>query len=458
MGQLILSVDELRALDRRHHFHPFTDNKALWEEGGGTRVITRGEGVYIYDAEGNRILDAFAGLWCVALGYGRKELAEAAYQQMQELPFYNTFFKCTTPRVTELSAAIAELTPPGLDRVFFATSGSEANETIVKAIRHFWNLHGKPTKKHFIGRTYGYHGSTMATTSLGGMAEMHEHGDLPLPGFAHIKPPYWYRFGGDMDPKDYGVVAARELEKKIQQLGPDNVAAFIGEPIMGAGGVMLPPETYWPEINRICKQYDVLLIADEVVCGFGRTGEWFGTQLYGIEPDVMTLGKQITSAYLPLSAVVMGPRMRETMHEKGGEFRHGFTYSGHPVSCAVALETIRILKDEKIVERVKNDTGPYLQKRLQELADHPLVGEVRGVGLIAGVELVADKKTRQPFRPEGHAGITLRDHCLKNGLILRATRDSMLFSPPLTITRDEIDEVIEITKKGLDLAAKDLKS
>lgn len=456
MGQLILSVDELRALDRRHHFHPFTDHKALWAE--GTRVITRGEGVYIFDAEGNKILDAFAGLWCVALGYGRKELAEAAYQQMNELPFYNTFFKCTTPRVTELSAAIAELTPPGLDHVFFATSGSEANETIVKAVRHFWNLQGKPNKKTFIGRTYGYHGSTMVTTSLGGIAEMHAHGDLPLPGFAHIQPPYWYRFGGDMDPKAYGLAAARELEKKIQELGADNVAAFIGEPIMGAGGVMLPPETYWPEINRICKQYDVLLIADEVVCGFGRTGEWFGTQLYGIEPDVMTLGKQITSAYLPLSAVVMGPRLQETMHEKGGEFRHGFTYSGHPVSCAVALETIRILKDEKIVERVKNDTGPYLQKRLRELADHPLVGEVRGVGLIAGVELVADKKTRQPFRPEGNAGITLRDHCLKNGLILRATRDSMLFSPPLTITKDEIDKVIEITKKGLDLAAKDLKN
>lgn len=457
MGQLILNYDELRALDRRHHFHPFTDNKALWAE-GGTRVITRGEGVYIYDAAGKRILDAFAGLWCVALGYGRKELAEAAYAQMLELPFYNTFFKCTTPRVTELSAVLAALTPPGLDHVFFANSGSEANETIVKAVRHFWNLNGKPKKKTFISRTYGYHGSTMVTTSLGGMVEMHEHGDLPLPGFAHIKPPYWYRFGGGMDPKEYGLTAARELEKKIQELGADSVAAFIGEPIMGAGGVMLPPETYWPEINRICKQYDVLLIADEVVCGFGRTGEWFGTLLYGIEPDLMTLGKQLTSAYLPLSAVVMGPRMRETLHEKGGEFRHGFTYSGHPVSCAVALETIRILKDEKIVERVKTDTGPYLQARLREVADHPLVGEVRGVGLIAGVELVADKKTRQPFRPEGHAGITLRDHCLRNGLILRATRDSMLFSPPLTITRDEIDEVVAITKKGLDLAAQDLKS
>ncbi|MBM3540602.1 MAG: aminotransferase class III-fold pyridoxal phosphate-dependent enzyme, partial [Alphaproteobacteria bacterium] len=361
----------IRESDRRHHFHPFTDNKALWAE-GGTRVIAKGEGVYIVEDSGKRILDGFAGLWCVALGHGRRELAEAAYRQMQALPFYNTFFKCTTEPVTELAAEIAAVAPPGLDRVFFANSGSEANETIIRMVRHFWNLNGKPKKRIFIGRRFGYHGSTLASASMGGMGEMHEQGDLPLPGFAHIDPPYWYRFGGSENPADYGVRAARLLEAKIAELGAENVAAFAGEPIMGAGGVLVPPETYWPEIQRICRKHDILLVSDEVVCGFGRTGHWFGCQTYGFTPDVMTLGKQITSGYLPLSAVVLGPRLSETLIERGGEFRHGFTYSGHPVTCAVGLECVRIMKRERLVERVAEDIGPYFQARVREFAGHPL--------------------------------------------------------------------------------------
>ncbi len=445
----------LRDADRRHHLHPFTDNKALWAE-GGTRVIASAEGVYIVEDSGKRILDGFAGLWCVALGYSRPELAEVASRQMRTLPFYNTFFKCTTEPTAALARRIAALTPPGLERVFFANSGSEANDTIIRMVRIFWNLRAKPKKKIFIGRTFSYHGSTMASASLGGMTEMHEQGDLPLGGFAHIEPPYWYRFGGDLSPEEYGRKAARALETKILELGADHVAAFIGEPIMGAGGVLVPPESYWPEIERICRKHDVLLISDEVVCGFGRTGRWFGCQTYGFTPDIMTLGKQITSGYLPLSAVVIGPRVAETMIQSGGEFRHGFTYSGHPVTCAVGLETIRILEDERIVERVSNDIGPYFQARLHELSDHKLVGEVRGIGLIGAIELVADKATRTPFAPEGRAGLAVRDHCLANGLILRATRDSMLLSPPLVISRGEVDEILRITRKGLDLAALDL--
>jgi putrescine aminotransferase len=446
----------LREADKRHHFHPFTDNKALWAE-GGTRVIARGEGVYIVEDSGKRILDGFAGLWCVALGHGRRELADAAARQMAELPFYNTFFKCTTEPVTALASEIAAVAPAGLDRIFFANSGSEANETIIRMVRHFWNLHGKTKKKILIGRHFGYHGSTLASASLGGMGEMHEQGDLPLPGFAHIDPPYWYRHGAGQDPAAYGLAAARALESKILELGAENVAAFAGEPVMGAGGVLVPPETYWPEIQRICRKHDVLLVSDEVVCGFGRTGRWFGCQTYGFTPDVMTLGKQITSGYLPLSAVVLGPRLSETLIERGGEFRHGFTYSGHPVTCAVGLECVRIMKREKLVERVAEDIGPYFQARVREFETHPLVGEVRGVGLIAGIELVADKATRKSFAPEGRAGLTVRDHCLKNGLILRATRDSMLLSPPLVITRAEVDEIMRITKLGLDLALENLR-
>jgi putrescine---pyruvate transaminase len=439
--------------DRRHHLHPYTDHKALGEK--GVRIITRADGVYLWDSEGNRLMDAMAGLWCVNIGYGRPELAAVAARQLEELPYYNTFFQSATPPVIELSEMLAEVTPEGLNHVFFANSGSEANDTIAKMARYYWNLMGKPKKKTIISREYAYHGVTMAATSLSGLTPMHTPFDLPLPRFDHVAAPYWYRHGGDMSPDDFGIVAAKAVEDRIIELGADQVAAFIGEPIMGAGGVVFPPATYWAEIQRICREHDVLLIVDEVICGFGRTGEWFGCDTFDIEPDFMTMAKGLSSGYMPISGLMINDRIADPIINRG-EFVHGFTYSGHPVAAAVAMENVRILRDEKIVETAGTDTGPYLQARLRELADHPLVGEVRGVGMIAGIELVEDKAARKSYDPGRKVGQTCRDLCTDNGVIVRAVRDVIVLSPPLIISRDEIDVLVDTLARCLDETAKTL--
>jgi len=347
------------------------------------------------------------------------------------------------------------MTPKQFNHVFYGQSGSDANDTIVRMVRTYWNVKKQPKKKTIISRVNGYHGSTMVAASLGGMNYMHALADLPLPGFVHIRQPYWFGEGGDSTPEDFGRLCAKALEDKILELGAENVAAFIGEPIQGAGGVIVPPSTYWPEIQKICKKYDLLLIADEVICGFGRTGHWFASELYNIEADFMTLAKGITSGYQPLSAIMMADRVAEVLNSMG-DFNHGYTYSGHPVSCAVAIENIRILREEKLIERVKTETGPYLTKRLTELLDHPLVGEVRNVGLMGAIELVKDKKTRKTFEPLGDTGTICRDHCFRLGLVMRATRDTMLLSPPLTWTKAHVDEFMAIAKQALDLTAKDV--
>lgn len=447
---------EWRQVDTAHHLHPFTDYKALAGE-GGSRIIERAEGIWLWDTDGNKMLDGMAGLWCVNVGYGRNRLAEAAFKQLQELPYYNTFFKTTTTPATALAEKLVALTPDGLNHVFLANSGSEANDTIVRMVRHFWNLKGQPRRKTIIGRVYGYHGSTMASTSLGGMHAMHRQADMPLPGFTHILPPYWYDYAVDETPAEFGLRAARALEARILELGPDSVAAFIAEPIQGAGGVIVPPETYFAEVQRICRRYEILFIVDEVICGFGRTGAWFGSDLYDLQPDLMTLAKGITSGYLPLSAVMVGDRVAETLIDKGGEFYHGYTYSGHPAACAVALENLAIMEEEGLVERVRDDVGPYLQRRLREtFADHPIVGEVRGVGLLAAVELVADKRTRARFPDYGSTGTRCRDHCFQRNLVMRAVRDAMVMAPPLVITRAEIDRMVELAKDAIDATARDL--
>jgi len=448
------STQEWQTLDQQH-LHPFTDYKDIAET--GSRIITRADGVYLWDSDGKRLIDGMSGLWNVNIGYGRHELADAAHRQMLELPYYNTFFKTSTPPAVELSSVLKEVTPDGLDHVFYASSGSEANDTIVRMVRHYWNLEGKPDKKTIISRDFAYHGSTLAAASLGGMKGMHDVADLPLPGFVHVMPPYWYDLGGDLDRDEFGLQAARAIEEKILELGADKVAAFIGEPVQGAGGVLIPPATYWPEVQRICKKYDVLLIADEVICGFGRLGTWFGCDAFDIEqPDFMTLAKGITSGYLPLSAVMVGGRVADTLLAEGAEFTHGFTYSGHPVPCAVALENIRILREEGIVERVADDIGPYFAERLNALADHPLVGEVRVLGLIAGIELVADKAKRRHFDDAGKVGGICRDHCFAEGVVMRAVRDSIVSAPALVITRSEIDELIDGFARCLDLTASDI--
>ena len=396
-----------------------------------------------------------AGLWCVAIGYGRDELADAASKQMRELPYYNLFFMTAHPPVLELSKAIAEIAPEGMNHVFFTGSGSEGNDTMLRMVRHYWAIKGQPDKKVIISRKNGYHGSTVAGASLGGMTYMHEQGDLPIPGITHIAQPYWFGEGGDMSPEEFGIHAANQLEERILEIGVDNVGAFIAEPIQGAGGVIVPPATYWPRIKEILAKYDILFVADEVICGFGRTGEWFGSDFYDLKPDMMTIAKGLTSGYIPMGGLIVRDEVVAVLNE-GGDFNHGFTYSGHPVAAAVALENIRILREEKIIEKVHAETAPYLQKRLRELNDHPLVGEVRGVGMLGAIELVQDKATRKRYEGRG-AGMICRQFCFDNGLIMRAVGDTMIISPPLVISKDEIDELVTKARKCLDLTLEVLR-
>ncbi len=442
---------ELQQKDINHHFTPFSDNKELAEQ--GSRVITRAEGVYIYDEQGNKLLDAMAGLWCVNLGYGRQELVDVATAQMKELPYYNLFFKTTHAPAAKLAEKITSLAPAHMNKVFFTGSGSEANDTVFRMVRRFWDLEGKPTKKTFISRENAYHGSTVVGASLGGMGYMHEQGDLPIAGVEHIEQPYYFKEGGDLSQEEFGIKAAQSLEAKIIELGEENIAAFIAEPFQGAGGVIIPPSTYWPEIKRILAKYDILLVVDEVISGFGRTGEWFASQHYDLKPDLMPIAKGLSSGYLPIGGVIVGDRVADTLIEKGGDFNHGFTYSGHPVAAAVALKNIELIEAEGIVDRVKNDISPYLQKRWQELASHPIVGETRGLGMVAGLELVKDKTSKERIAPECKAGGVCRDYSMANGLIMRPCGDTMIISPPLIISHEEVDELIEKAKKTLDETA-----
>ena len=449
------NTQQLQDIDGQHHIHPFTDHKALMEK--GTRIITHADGVYLWDSDGNKILDGMAGLWCVNVGYGRQELVDAATDQMQELPYYNNFFQTTHPPAIELSKALVDISPSQFNHVFFTNSGSEANDTVVRMVRHFWALEGKPEKTVIISRENAYHGSTVAGSSLGGMKGMHAQGGI-LHDIEHIAQPYWYRNGSEMDPEEFGLKTAQALEIRIKEIGEDRVAAFIAEPVQGAGGVIIPPATYWPEIQRICKKYGILLIADEVICGFGRLGEWFGSEYFDIEADLMPIAKGLSSGYLPIGGLMVGDRVAETVINKGSDFNHGFTYSGHPAACAVALENIRILKDEKIIEKAKNELSPYLQKKWLALGDHPLVGEARGVGMVGALELVKDKNTKTSYPSDQNVGTICRDFCFNNGLIMRAVGDAMIICPPLVISHSEINELIEKAKLCLDLTWEKINS
>ena len=443
-----LNIEELVAADNAHHFHPFTDHKSL-HEGGGVRVITQAKGVHIWDGSGNKLFDAMAGLWCVNIGYGRKELAEAAYRQMLDLPFYNTFFKTTTVPATLLAEKVASLLPDRFNQIFFVNSGSEANDTMVRFIRRYWEVQGQPERQHVVSRHRAYHGSTCISASLGGMSAMHAQGGLPLPNFHHVLEPDWFQHGGDMSPEEFGLKAAREVEAKIKELGPDKVAAFVGEPIQGAGGVIVPPDSYWPYVQKVCREHGIPIVADEVICGFGRTGNWWGHETMGIDPDIVVMAKGLSSGYQPIGAVAISDKLIGDFFEKGGEFFHGYTYSGHPVACAVALENIRIMQDEKLIEHVAA-IAPYVEEKIGALRDHPIVGEVRVKGLIGAIELVRDKQTRARFDDLGRVGGICRDRCFDNNLVMRACWDTMVFSPPLCITEAEVDEWADLTRKALD--------
>ncbi len=446
---------ELKALDMAHHLPAQTDYK-LRNELGGSRIITRADGCTITDAEGHSLLDGMAGLWCVNVGYGRKELARVAYEQMLELPYYNTFFKTATPPPVRLAAKIAEkmqITNPDLTHVFFNSSGSEANDTIFRLVRHYWDLKGEPKRKIFISRKNAYHGSTVAGVSLGGMRYMHEQGDLPIAGVEHVEQPYGFGEGFGEEAEAFSTRVAQSIEDRILAVGPENVAAFIGEPVQGAGGVIIPPVSYWPKVEAICRKYGILMICDEVICGFGRLGYWFGHQHYGIKPDLIAMAKGLSSGYLPISAVGVTSKIVDVLLEKGGDFIHGYTYSGHPTCAAVALANIGIMEDEGLIERTRTVSGPYLAKALRRLDSHPLVGEARSLGLIGAVEIVAEKGTNKRFKgAEGTAGPIVRDLCIKNGLMVRGIRDSIVMCPPLIITEAEIDRLVDIIEKSLNEA------
>ncbi len=455
-----LSTRAMQALDSAHFIHPFTDHADLASR--GARVITRGAGIYVWDSEGEKLLDAMSGLWCVNVGYGRQELAQAAYDQMMTLPFYNSFFQTTNEPALRLAARLAALAPQvdgrRFEHVFYSSSGSESNDSNVRMVRRYWDLLGQPQRKVIISRHNAYHGSTMAGASLGGMSGMHAQGDLPIPNIKHIEQPYFFENGkAGETAEEFGLRAARWLEEEILAIGQDKVAAFIAEPIQGAGGVIIPPATYWPEVQRIVDKYGILLISDEVICAFGRLGHWFAYEKFGYKPDLVTFAKAVTSGYVPLGGVMVGDRVASVLIEKGGEFNHGYTYSGHPVSCAVALANLDIMEREQLPQRVGGDVGAYFAKRYAELNDHPLVGMAESCGFVAGLVLLKNKATRARFNPDDAVGMICRGHCFRNGLIMRAVGERMIIAPPLTMTHADIDELVRLIRLVLDLTQRDLQ-
>ena len=450
----------IQALDSAHYLHPFTDHAALAAK--GARVMVKGEGIWLWDSEGNRILDGMSGLWCVNIGYGRQRMSDAVYQQMQTLPFYNSFFNTTNVPAVMLAAKLVELAPANFNRVFFTGSGSEANDTIVRMVRRYWELMGEAERHIIISRNNAYHGSTIAGVSLGGMAGMHAQGGPLLSGIVHIDQPSYLEHGHGMTEDDFGVVAAGWLEERIKTVGPHNVAAFIAEPVQGAGGVIIPPATYWPEIQRICDKYGILLIADEVICGFGRLGAWFGSERMGIKPDLIAFAKGVTSGYIPLGGVLVGDRVADVLTAKGGDFNHGFTYSGHPVACAAALENLKIMEDEGLVARVLNDTGPYLNAAFKRLGEHPLVGYADSFGFVAGLNLVkakgANPHEHELFDGDLGVGMMCRNHMFAAGIIMRAVGERMIIAPPLVMTKEDIDEMVKRITLALDNTLAELQT
>ncbi len=450
----------LETLDKERILHPATSIADHLKT--GPRIMAAGAGVTLTDTAGRRYIDAVAGLWCVNIGYGRTEVADAMAAQSRRLAYYHTFSSMSNEPQIRLADRLLGIVPGRMSKVFFGNSGSEANDTQVKLVWYYNNLRGQPTKKKIIARLQAYHGTTVATASLTGLPAFHKAFDLPIAGILHTKPTYSYRDAAPGQTEEaYAGALAAELDQLIQREGPDTVAAFIAEPVMGAGGVLVPPATYFAKVQQVLRKHDVLMIADEVICGFGRLGRAFGSEVYGIEPDLVTAAKGLTSGYFPLSACFVSEKVWTVLREASpqtGAFAHGFTYSGHPVGAAAALANLDILLGEDMVGNSAR-VGAYLQGRLREsFAGHPLVGEIRGVGLIAGLELVADKATKRAFEPATKVAHRVAQHCLEEGLIVRAlpVGHVLAFSPPLCITREQVDEVIDRFGRGLSAVTDEL--
>lgn len=444
-----LTLEELQEFDRQHHVHPFTDPESLRQ--APPFLIDKAEGCYV-SGQNIRLLDAMAGLGCVNIGYGREELADAASHVMTKLSYYHSFAAVTNPYAAALSAKIAALAPEGLNKVFISNSGSEAVETALKLVSLYWRRKGEPNRRIIITRDYAYHGSTIATAALNGTADMTTQFGFDVGDhIVRAKAPYWYREGGDMSPDDFGIAAAQSVEEQILAAGPENVAAFIGEPIQGTMGIIVPPKTYWPEVERICRKHGVLLIADEVVTGFGRTGHWFGQQALGFTADIMTLAKGLSSSYVPVSATVVSDDVAAVMEGEAGLLQHGFTTSGHPVTCAVALKNLHLIETENMVDAIADDKGPYFKKCLDDaLGDHPLVGEVRACGLMFGIELTKDKATREQYPLELGICNHVSQSALMRGLIVRAVGNVIVMCPPFIISHAEMDFVASVLKEACD--------
>jgi len=438
--------------DLSYHLHPATNLRSVQAE--GPLVITRGEGVYVYDDEGRRYLEGMAGLWCASLGFSERRLADAAYRQMCELPFYHSFAGKVPAISTELAERLIRMAPAGMSRVLFANSGSEANDTAVKLVWYVNNALGRPRKKKIISRQRAYHGVTVASASLTGLAFAHTDFDLPIARFLHTDCPHYYRGAKPGESEEaFAARLADNLEQLILREDPDTVAAFFAEPVMGAGGVIVPPATYFDRVQPILKKYDILFVADEVICGFGRTGNMFGTQTFDLAPDIMTVAKALSAGYLPISANLVSGRLYDILvaqSDKLGIFGHGYTYSSHPVPAAVALETLKIYEERDIVGQVRR-VGPRMQSGIRSHADHPLVGEARGIGLIGAIEIVRDKATKASFDPKAGVAAYLVRRAQHHGAILRnMPGDIVAFSPPLVITEAEIDEMLGCFGRALD--------
>lgn len=445
------AISTLAQKDIRHHLHPYTNARAHQEI--GPLVIERGEGVYVYDEQGNAYIEAMAGLWSAALGFSNERLVIAAERQMRKLPFYHLFGHKSHGPSIELAEKLIGMAPVPMSKVFFTNSGSEANDTVIKLVWYLNNAQNRPAKKKLISRIGGYHGITLASASLTGLAPNQRGFDLPLPGFLHVSCPHYYRYGlpGESE-EQFADRLAAELDALIVREGPETIAAFVGEPLMGAGGVIVPPRTYWQKIQQVCRKHDVLIVADEVICGFGRTGQTFGCETFDIQPDIMILSKQLSSSYQPISAILINEAVYEGIADQTkalGALGHGFTGGGHPVAAAVALENLKIIEEENLVVHAAA-MGEILRRGLQEFAAHPLVGEVRGAGLIAAVELVADKATKASLESLGTLGRHLAGRAQEHGMITRNMGDAIAFCPPLIITESEVGVLIDRFGQALE--------